>query len=76
MKNKIKSIFKLRDLEDRIVNLLSGWIATELKTYLETDGDGRATGLLLNQEEHEELFKEKGLSNALIYDLVNWCCGG
>ena len=71
MKKKIKSIFKLRDLEDRIVNLTSGWIATELKNFLETDGDGKATGLLLNQEEHEELFKEKGLDAALIYDMNN-----
>ena len=70
MKGKVKSILKLRELEDRMVNLTSGWIATELKNYLETNDDSK-TIIELSEEAHKDKLKTEGLTDALIFDMVS-----
>ena len=58
MKKKIKTIFKLRDLEDRIVNLTAGWIATELKDHLER-GDDSKTTIELSEDAHKDKLQQE-----------------
>ena len=65
----MKSIFNLRELEERLVNLSSSWIATYLIEYLQNDAQGNA--ILELQEDQEVQLQKNGLDDSLIYGLIS-----
>ena len=69
MKTEMKSIFNLRELEERLVNLSSSWIATYLIEYLQNDAQGNA--ILELQEDQEVQLQKNGLDDSLIYGLIS-----